>query len=254
MRKEIVLPIVLMTVAVLSCNLPAGTGGQGGEEQPGQYATESSSEDPRFDNEPGMVLTTAPTHAEEEAFPAAGKTEAPAAGETVEVPTGPCLITASMDQTVYSRPSTAAQVFGTLGTGMEIEATAQTSEGWWGFDPGVAQAANIGVFRYRWVQDSPALAKAGGCSMLPLVVGPPPGVCFTMPMGEVPVYAAPSLSAAVVVTMTAGDYAAVTGRTADNWVRLDLSVGSLGLEGTGWMEGAMLNMNGPCGSIPDVSP
>jgi len=35
---------------------------------------------------------------------------------------------------------------------------------------------------------------------------------------------------------------------------VDLSVGNLGLEITGWMEGMYVNFNGPCMDLPIFSP
>jgi hypothetical protein len=43
------------------------------------------------------------------------------------------------------------------------------------------------------------------------------------------------------------DFAAVVGKTADDvWFKLDLSVGSIGTDQTGWIEAVMVNLNGPC--------
>ena len=73
-------------------------------------------------------------------------------------------------------------------------------------------------------------------------------------MGEVQVYAEPDVSSEVIAMMTYGDHAAVMGKTADDWARVDLKVGNTGLDLTGWIEGATLNMNGPCDDLPTVSP
>jgi len=253
MRKEIVWLVVVLLLASISCNLPGCTPDGGGQSEPGQgseqQGTNPHEDEPYVDNEPGAVITTAPTESIGEEEPVDEPTD-----EAAVEPTGPCMIVSSKGLTVYSRPNTAAQEFGSLGSGMEIEATAQTADDWWGFDPGVAQAANMGVFRYRWIEDGPSLTKTGACSTLPVVVGPAPGVCFMMPMGDVPVLTEPSETAELLTTITAGDYAAVNGRTADDWIRLDLGVGNLEIEGIGWMEASFLNMNGPCETIPDVTP
>ncbi|MBN1265562.1 MAG: hypothetical protein JXA25_08720 [Anaerolineales bacterium] len=253
MRKEIIWSMLFLLLAVMSCNIPGcspDTGGQSGIATVETQSTRPHVEETYVDEVPGAEITIAPTTSTETE---AAVTDEPTEEMAVE-PSGPCTIVSSEGLTVYTRPSTEAEVFGPLGSGMEVEATAQTADGWWGFDPGVAQAANMGVFRYRWIEDGPSLALTGGCSTLPVVAGPAPGFCFMMPMGDVPVMVEPYETAALLATMSAGDYTAVTGRTADGWIRLDLAVGNLELEGTGWMAASYLNVNGPCESIPDVVP
>jgi hypothetical protein len=169
-------------------------------------------------------------------------------------PSGPCMLIAEQDVTIYKRPYPGAEVFSTLSAGLEVTVDGVTADGWYGFDPGVAQAANIGVFRLRWVDGSSGVRLEGGCGGVPEMVGPLPGVCFTMPMGDVPVYQNADTSSVVIATLIVNDYAAVLGRTDDGWAQVDLSAGNTGLELTGWIEAATLNMNGPCGDLPTVTP
>ncbi|MBN1259088.1 MAG: hypothetical protein JXB35_00265 [Anaerolineae bacterium] len=171
-------------------------------------------------------------------------------------PSGPCTIHADANVAVYQRPSTVASVFGTLMPGDTYPALVRTVEGWFGFDPGVAQAANTGVFRYRWIEKGVAgLQLEGDCEALPVVVGPPPGVCFDMPMESVLVYAAPDLTTTVVATLVVEDYAAIVGRTGDGaWYKVDLEPGNTGLAVVGWIEGWTINMNGPCDALPVLTP
>jgi hypothetical protein len=167
---------------------------------------------------------------------------------------GACQITALNDVTIYSRPSTAADVFSTQPAGFNIKFSARTSTGWLGFDPGVAQAANIGSFRLRWIAPG-TQTISGGCSRLPVVWGPPPGICFDMPMEDVNVHAAADIGSAVVVRLHVGEFAAITGQTADgNWVKVDLGPGNTGSSATGWVESSTTNVNGPCSSLPTVTP
>lgn len=108
-----------------------------------------------------------------------------------------------------TRPSLQADAFGSLvDTGFPIRVMAETADGWWGFDPGVAQAANTGVFRNRWVQASQVQVE-GDCAAVPVVAGPMPGVCFTMPMADTPVYAGTETSSSVLITLVVDQYAAV---------------------------------------------
>jgi len=63
----------------------------------------------------------------------------------------PCMFAANEDLTVYRLPDVSSGVFGTMSSGDTYEALAQTADGWVGFDPGVAQAGNVGLARHRWI-------------------------------------------------------------------------------------------------------
>jgi hypothetical protein len=172
----------------------------------------------------------------------------------IETPTTPaCSLSALSDATVYTRPSTDSGIFGTLSAGMSVDALARTVDGWLGFDPGVAQAANTGVFRLRWVQESGSISMQGNCDALPLVSGPPAGICFEMPMDETPVYAAPDSGAALVATLSLNDYAAVIGRSPNNWYRIDMALGNAPSDQAGWIAEEMINLNGPCEALPLIN-
>ncbi len=70
---------------------------------------------------------------------------------TPAAPAEPCAFTANESLTVYRLPDSASDVFGTISTGETFEVLARTAEGWVGFDPGIAQAGNIGLAHHRWV-------------------------------------------------------------------------------------------------------
>jgi hypothetical protein len=178
-------------------------------------------------------------------------TAPPVITETDTPVSGECVFIAHGEVTARQRPSLEAQVFGTVPTGEQYEISARTADGWLGFDPGVAQAGNVGVFRLRWVLEDASVTLDGDCAALTIVVGPSPGVCFTMVMTDTPVFTRPDTSSDQVVTMLPpDDYAAVVGRTADSaWFKLDLSVGSVGADQMGWLQAAMVNLNGPCEDI-----
>jgi len=146
---------------------------------------------------------------------------------------------------VYERPYEEAAIFGELSPGFTVTVVAKTADEWYGFEPGVAQAPNVGVFRLRWIQETSAIQLEGNCEDLRQVIGPPPGVCFTMPMAETNVYMTRSTSAPVITTMEYGDFAAVLSRDPE-WALLDLSVGNVDLDTTGWVQEESLNLNGPC--------
>ncbi|MGC9468630.1 MAG: hypothetical protein ACP5HS_08560 [Anaerolineae bacterium] len=189
---------------------------------------------------PSPTLTSTPT-----------ATSTPTSTPTPE--TGPCMIVAESDVTVYTRASFDAMVFGTMEAGMTLQAGATAEGEWIGFEPAVAQAANIGVFRYRWVHESADLHLEGDCEDLPQLESPEAGVCYTMPMEDVSVYAAPMIDATVVATMTVGDYAAVVARGED-FAEVDLGRGNTGLDVEGWIPEPTLNLNGPCDDLPTPMP
>ena len=170
-------------------------------------------------------------------------------------PTGSnCTLTANADITATMRPFPISDTFGTLQSGMSVPASAQTPNGWIGFDPGVAQAANVDVFRLRWVDPDAPFTLTGNCAGLPTVIGPPPYVCFNMAMGDTAVYAETDPSSAVVAILLAQEYAAVTAKTPGDWYRIDLGFGNAAPNDAGWIQGTEINFNGRCDELPMVTP
>jgi len=165
---------------------------------------------------------------------------------------GPCMAIAEKEISVYTRPSREAVVFGTMSPKMNTIVEGRTADGWLGFDPGVAQAANIGIFRLRWVKENDGIRLEGACEELPILISLPARICFTMPMEVVSVYAEPDISGEVIVQMDVGDYAAVIGKNNQDWARVDLATGNLALDRQGWVQGNTLNLNGECDSLPIV--
>ncbi len=143
----------------------------------------------------------------------AAPTQTSASVPPLDTPTasGPCTGVASATTNIYQRPFPDADIFGVLAAGERLQPSAVTADGWMGFDPGVAQAANVGVFRLRWLQPGETVGFVGDCSMLPVVEGPPVGECFLMAMEQITVYAAPDSTSEEVITLQPEDYAAVVG-------------------------------------------
>lgn len=168
---------------------------------------------------------------------------------------GECTLVTSVMAPVYARPSDQADVFAEVGAGFETVVTTRTVDGWAGFDPGVAQAANIGIFRSRWIFFEDA-SFSGGCLSLPEESWTPdPVACYTMPMESVQVHADADVTSDVLAALEIQDFAAVLGLTSDGWAQVDLGLGNTGLTGIGWMDQAALNLNGSaCSSLPSVSP
>jgi len=156
---------------------------------------------------------------------------------------GPCQLTAKEPVTVYERPSSAADVFGTLATGDSIQPAVKTADGFFGFDPGVAQAGNVGIFRYRWILRNYQVDLSGNCLAAKTVVGPITNLCYVMSMGDTPVYASADTSSSVITTLHLGDYALALGTNA-GWVEIDLNVGSIGIDSLGYVQEGDIGYNG----------
>ena len=169
-----------------------------------------------------------------------------------------CTVVANSDVTLYNRPDTASGEFGTLAAGETAVVMGQTANGWLGFDPGVAQAANVGIFRLRWVAPDSDVTQSGGCAALTEYPSISPTACYEMAMADTPVYEQPDDTAVTIATLPAGEYTAITGKTDQDWYQVDLSDGTLadshGGE-IGWITSAAVNFNGQsCSSLPTVMP
>ena len=180
---------------------------------------------------------------------------------SVSVSAGACNLQATSPVTVYSRPSTDASVFGTI-TPQDTNTLigAQTDNGWFGFEPGVAQAPNVGPFRLRYVQRGGPFTLEGDCGNLPTVTALPANTCFVMADNDMPVQASPTTSSLLLLTMHYGDYAAAIGKkgttAASSWIKLDGTQGSVasGSFEVGWVQQNLVNFNGTnCGNLPPVS-
>lgn len=156
-----------------------------------------------------------------------------------------CNFTASSDTDIYMRPSLNADVFYHASAGFTATIQAQTSDGWLGFDPGIAQAANTGPFRLRWIPPNTA-ATTGDCSGLPQVWGPQPGVCYLMPMAKTNLYTQPDKNAAVSTTIGPDQYAVVAGINPSGWASVQQAPGTSGSFFSGWVAPEDININGPC--------
>jgi hypothetical protein len=159
---------------------------------------------------------------------------------------GACEYTANAEVTIYSRPDTAASVFSVQPAGFTAQPGGRSANGWLGFDPGVAQAANIGPFRLRWLPPGSGTVSAG-CASLPVIWTPQAGLCYDMPMSDTTVYQDPDSGSAVLAVLHLGEFAEVLGvASGSDWAQVDLGPGNTGSQVVGWVEASSLNVNGPC--------
>jgi hypothetical protein len=142
-------------------------------------------------------------------------------------------------------PSAAADVFGTLAS-ETVTATAKTADGFYGFDPGVAQAGNSGLYRLRWVLKTHDVTTTPGCASIPTVVGPIAGLCYAMLMTDTPVYSSADTTSSILVTLHIGDFVMVTAHDT-GWFTTDLNVGTAGMDSIGHIEeGIIGGLKGAC--------
>jgi hypothetical protein len=154
---------------------------------------------------------------------------------------------------VYQLPSLDGERFGTLHPGERVIVGAATGDGWIGVEPGDTHAGDVGLFRLRWVRDGAALHLTGSCTDLPIVDGPPAGVCLAAALTEVSVLADPDESAQLLGTLKQGEYAQALGTSGD-WVFLDLAVGAMGADAYAWVLSDQVSLYGPCAQLPTVTP
>ncbi len=160
-----------------------------------------------------------------------------------------CKLIAGEDSTIYQRPSAAADVFGTLAAGDSVQPAVKTSDGFYGFDPGVAQAGNVGIFRNRWILKTFQVSMEGDCANLPIVIGPIANLCYAMFMNNASIFTSPDSSSSEITTLTSGDYAMAVGSSAD-WVNVDLNVSNRNIAAIGWVKLENIGYNGNCEALP----
>lgn len=152
-----------------------------------------------------------------------------------------CMGAATATTTAYQRPSTDAGVFGELAPNDIVPIGAKTADGWLGFDPMSAQAANVGIFRLRWVEATSSVVLTPECEDIPVVPTLNPTACYVMVASETPVYESRSASSSSLGTLSAEGYALALSRSMDSWVGIEWEAG-----GTAWLSPDAYNLNGEC--------
>ena len=139
----------------------------------------------------------------------------------------------------YDRPDSSATVFGILPAGEPVDITVKTESGWLGFDPGTAQAANTGSFRYRWLTPG---TISDSTDTLETIWAPEPGITYVMTYDEVPVFTEPD-TGSVQLTTLAGNSAAEATETSGNWVKVNLNESPGFLDIQGWISLENVSLN-----------
>ena len=216
-------PAFLLQLALLSCSGPSDS------------TTDTAAA-------PSATLQAPSTTADTAAPPAADVAPGPGWPAAFASQAGrTCARVTAQPATLYRRPATDAPRFGQTAAGEKLTLLARTADGWVGFDPSVAQAANVGIFRLRWLPQS-ALAPGADCADLPLVTAPPAG-CLLMASHPVPVRAQPAAGAAVLSTIPTGSYAQVSvADVTGGWLKVTVP----GQAQPGYVAEADINFSGEC--------
>jgi hypothetical protein len=182
------------------------------------------------------------------------------ADQAAQTPTtdASCTLVANSDVTLYNRPDLGASQFGVMAAGDTAVISGQTANGWLGFEPAVAQAANVGLFRLRWLVPGSDVTTSGNCDTLTIYPVISPTACYEMAMADTPIYDQPTETTVTIATLPAGSYTAVIGKSDQSWYQVNLGDGSLAdSQGgqIGWIAPEAGNFNGQsCANLPTVNP
>ena len=157
----------------------------------------------------------------------------------------PCRFEALRIYAASRFPSTSAPVFSSFSAGEEVFPTHRTANGFYGFDPGVAQAGSVGVFRLRWFLKTSYIPSSGDCGSLPLVMGPMAEICYVVLNADTPLYASDDPGSAVIGNLDEGDHLMQLS-SGSSWVNVDLNVGSEQLDLVGWIPRNLVIYQGAC--------
>ncbi|MCK5130818.1 MAG: hypothetical protein KAR40_01535 [Candidatus Sabulitectum sp.] len=140
---------------------------------------------------------------------------------------------------IYSRPDSRSEIWSQLLPDENVTLEVKTASGWFGFDPGVAQAANTCSFRYRWLAPDGITASADS---LPVVWAPVLDVSYAMMQTDTPVYPDQDTASTPLAVIPANSAAAILGITA-TWFKVDLSDSPENLDIQGWIQSEAVSIN-----------
>ncbi len=159
---------------------------------------------------------------------------------------------------VYMRPTIESQKFGEITSQDEIAISGKTTDGWYGFNPGTAQAPNVGPFRNRYIAPDTQMTLSGDCANLSVISNLPPSTCFEMAQADVSIYKSPDKTSEIIATMHFNDYIPAVARSSKKdsaFLKVDgKDYGTLPKTVSGWVDSADINWNGSdCDSLPVVA-
>jgi hypothetical protein len=174
-----------------------------------------------------------------------------------------CVIPPGTVVTAYYQPSTTAQVF--YNGAIDHAVIGGQIAGWYAFDPAVAQAPNVGLYRLRWLQAN-NLTLTGNCSNIPtLQINPPPlpagSNCQISPSTSTPVtiYKEATFDAGTFGSVLPGTSVQAVGLTSDGWYAVAINTGivpaDVGIYALRWTNsGDAITLGGQgCDTLPPIT-
>jgi hypothetical protein len=160
-----------------------------------------------------------------------------------------CLLISLDSIVVFQRPDSCAAVWSILAAFEGIVLSGRTVDGWLGFDPGVAQAGNIGSFRLRWISKDENFVIDGELDSISVVWGPGAGITYAMIYQDSPLFMEPDSLSMVIDSIPSGSAAGIISRT-ENWYLLDLNESPLEDSIQGWISSLFVSVSGDPDTIP----
>ena len=150
---------------------------------------------------------------------------------------------------VYCRPSEDSDLFGVVAPGESLMVCSRTAGGWLGFQPGVAQAGNIGPFRLRWVKPDSSMLPADSVSLSwvePLL----PRVVYLMAYDTVSVFASPGDDSEPLAAIPRNGWARAEARDpSGDWYLVRTEDGC-----RGWSSLTAAGLSGDADTLPTMKP
>lgn len=160
-----------------------------------------------------------------------------------------CLLISLDSIVVFQRPDSCAAVWSMLNVFDGVVLSGRTDDGWLGFDPGVAQAGNIGSFRLRWISNGENFVIEGELDSVSVVWGPGAGITYAMLYQDSPLFAEPDSLSMIIDSIPSGSVAGIISRTED-WYLLDLNESPLEDDVQGWISSLFVSASGDLDTIP----
>jgi hypothetical protein len=149
----------------------------------------------------------------------------------------PCTFVLLDDIIAPHEPRPGEEYAEAIPAGFTDEAVARTADGWVGFEPGIPQALNVGIFRLLWLDPAAPLDYTGGCDQLPVVTHPFEPLCAAVPFYDSTalIYAAPGIGFEPIAELVTFGWIEIVDWPLSDWWLVDLANSSLGASGTGWL-------------------
>lgn len=160
-----------------------------------------------------------------------------------------CLLISLDSIVIFQRPDSCAAVWSTLAAFEGVVLSGRTVGGWLGFDPGVAQAANIGSFRLRWISEGENFVIEGELDSVSVVWGPGAGITYAMIYQDSPIFVEPDSLSLIIDSIPSGSAAGIISRTED-WYLLNLNESPLEDSIQGWILSLSVSASGDLDTIP----